>query len=82
MLVEHKRIKLREPFDLWMAALTSRRGVDLKALDIDVIAAAHALSFNGDPFDRAIVATAIVMDLPLITKDEAIVTSRLINIVW
>jgi hypothetical protein len=32
-------------------------------------------SFNGDPFDAVIVATAVLKDLPLITSDQAIVAS-------
>ena len=82
LLLEHGKIKIREPFEHWMAALSSQRGLDVRALDVDVIAAAHLLSFNGDPFDRAIVATAKAMDLPLITRDEAIVNSRLVDIAW
>ena len=54
ILVEHGRIKLRESFQHWAAALVARRGVDQAALDLDVIAEAHRLTFNGDPFDRTI----------------------------
>ena len=82
ILVEHGRIKLREPFQHWAAALVARRGIDLASLDLDVIAEAHRLTFHGDPFDRAIVATAKVMDLPLITSDRVIVESNLVEIVW
>ena len=82
ILVEHQRIKLREPFQHWAAALVARRGVDLASLDLDVIAAAHQLTFHGDPFDRAIVATAKVMDLPLITRDQMIIDANVVDIVW
>ena len=82
LLAQHEHIKLREPFDQWVAALISRRGLDVAALDVGVISEAHRLTFNGDPFDRAIVATARVMDLGLITKDTAIVNANLVEIVW
>ena len=82
ILVEHGRIKLREPFRHWAAALVARRGIDLASLDLDVIAEAHLLTFHGDAFDRTIVATAKVMDLPLITRDSIIVDSKLVDIVW
>ena len=82
LLLEHDKIKLREPFEYWAAALVARRGVDLAALGLDVIAEAHRLKFHGDPFDRTIVATAKLMDLPLITKDQTIVDAKLVDITW
>jgi len=82
LLVQHGRIKLRESFDQWTAALISGRGLDVAALDVDVINEAHRLTFNGDPFDRAIVATARLMDLQLISKDSAIINANVVDIVW
>ena len=82
ILAQHGRIKLREPFHHWAAALIARRGIDLASLDLDVIAEAHRLTFHGDPFDRTIVGTAKVMDLPLITKDQIIVYANVVEIVW
>jgi PIN domain nuclease of toxin-antitoxin system len=82
LLLEHGRLRLREPFEQWAAALIARKGIDLAALGLDVIAEAHRLTFSGDPFDRTIVATAKLMDLPLITKDEAIIKAELVEIAW
>ena len=62
--------------------MVARKGIDMAALDLDVIAEAHHLRFNGDPFDRTIVATAKLMDLPLITKDQLIVNANLVEIAW
>lgn len=82
LLVEHGKIKMRESFDQWAAALIARRGIDLAALDLDVITEAHRLRFHGDPFDRTIVATARVMDLALVTKDQRIVDANVVETVW
>ena len=82
LLLEHDRIRVREPFGEWAAVLAARKGIDLAALDLDVISEAHRLRFNGDPFDRTIVATAKLMDLPLITKDQLIVNANLVEIAW
>ena len=82
LLVEHGKIALRESFQHWASALVARQGFDLAALSLDVIAEAHRLTFHGDPFDRTIVATAILMDLPLITKDQVIVNSGLVEVAW
>jgi PIN domain nuclease of toxin-antitoxin system len=62
--------------------LIAQKGVDLVEFGLDVIVQLHHLRFRGDPFDRAIVATAKLMDLPLITKDEMIVNANLVDIAW
>lgn len=35
-----------------------------------------------DPWDRLIVATARILGVPLVTRDEAITSSRLVDVVW
>ena len=82
LLVEHGRIQLRESFEQWTSALASRDGIDVAALGMDIIVEAHHLRFHGDPFDRTIVAAARVMDLSLITKDQLIIESNLVDIAW
>ena len=37
---------------------------------------------QGDPFDRVIVATALTLQIPLISADRAIRKSRLVETVW
>jgi PIN domain nuclease of toxin-antitoxin system len=76
------RVPLHEPFEDWASALLSQPGFDLAPLDLEVIADAAALGFTNDPFDAAIVATARVKGLPLITKDSAISESGLVDIAW
>lgn len=81
LLVKNGRIRLKQPFDQWAAALVALRGFDLLPLELEVIAEAHNLTFD-DPFDAAIVATARVKDLPLITKDETITDSGMVDVEW
>jgi PIN domain nuclease of toxin-antitoxin system len=63
--------------DLFAAGLSS----DLRLLEITPAIAAGTnelpQNFPGDPFDRAIVATAVVLDLTLITTDPAIRDARI-----
>ena len=42
----------------------------------------QTLSVLPDIHDRLIVATAIELDLPVLTRDEAIAASRLVPVVW
>jgi PIN domain nuclease of toxin-antitoxin system len=37
---------------------------------------------HADPFDRVIVATALRAKVPLVTKDRAVVASKLVPVIW
>jgi len=50
-------------------------------MDIQMVTEAYYYPFP-DPFDSVIMATAKVMDLPLITRDEEISRSRLVEVYW
>ena len=82
LLNKSRRIQLREPFDQWAAALLARRGFDLAPLDLQVVAEAINLTFNDDPFDAVIVATAKIKDLSLITKDVEITNAQVVEVAW
>lgn len=43
---------------------------------------ANELGFTRDPFDGLIVAAARALDLPLITRDEAIRASGAVRVLW
>jgi PIN domain nuclease of toxin-antitoxin system len=46
------------------------------------LAIGHSLNFNRDPFDRLIVATALRLNLPLMTAENEISESRVCEIFW
>lgn len=52
------------------------------SLDIAVAAADLPRSFPGDPMDRLIAATSIVVGIPLVTKDERMLDSGLVETIW
>lgn len=81
-LLKSGRVMLYQPFEQWANYLLAIGGFDIAPLDIEVIAESLRLSFNNDPFDVAIVATARIKDLPLITKDDDITSSQVVDIVW
>jgi PIN domain nuclease of toxin-antitoxin system len=49
---------------------------------IAVAAAELPRSFPGDPMDRLIAATSIVLGIPLVTKDERMLDSGLVETIW
>jgi PIN domain nuclease of toxin-antitoxin system len=81
MLHAKGRIELPMPFPVWLHAAAAPDVVTVLPLDVDVVAALDALppSFDGDPADRLIVATARAHALPLATKDSRIRRSRLVR---
>jgi PIN domain nuclease of toxin-antitoxin system len=50
--------------------------------EIAVAAAELPRSFPGDPMDRLIAATSIVVGIPLVTKDERVLASGLVDTIW
>ncbi len=81
MLLKVGRITLQESYGDWIEHLIAQPGFALAPCDIQVMTEAYYYPF-ADPFDSVITATAKVMDLSLITKDEAIGQSRLVDIYW
>lgn len=76
------QINLRQPFSMWLDELLKQKGFDVVPLDAEIIAEARNYGFNDDIFDAAIVATAKLKDVPLITRDVAITNSGLVDICW
>ncbi|HEU0054691.1 MAG TPA: type II toxin-antitoxin system VapC family toxin [Longimicrobium sp.] len=73
-LVEYGRIHLSHPVQEWLDAALSYPGIELLPLSPTVAVAATTLpeGFHKDPADQIIVATARVLDCPLLTADEKI----------
>jgi PIN domain nuclease of toxin-antitoxin system len=82
LLIKAGQIRLPQPFDQWAAALNSKPGFEIAVLDAAVLQTSLNVTINGDPFDEVIAATALNLDLPLITKDTDITDSGLIEIIW
>ncbi|MDA1313443.1 MAG: type II toxin-antitoxin system VapC family toxin [Acidobacteria bacterium] len=81
MLLRRGRIALKVPFPQWVRRI-AQRGYECAALDVSITIEASRLGFTRDPFDAAIVATALHLDLPLITKDSEITDSGVVPVVW
>src|SRR5438128_583208 len=81
LLIKKRRFELLQPFGLWSKMLLAQAGFELAPLETDAISEAMHLDLR-DPFNAAIVATARIKDLPLITKDQHIVESKTVEIAW
>lgn len=75
-------IKLNESYEDWVEALLALPCFDSGPLDEQVVIEARKHTFNRDVFDAAIIATARLKDIPLITKDQAITDSGAVEVYW
>lgn len=72
MLVQKGRLELLPSVDDWIEKNT-RPPVFLQPLTVEIATLSARLpDFHGDPADRMIVATALVLQQPLVTADRAI----------
>ena len=83
-LAARGRITLdRPPLD-WIHEALAQARVELLSLTpaVAVRAAGLPASFPGDPADRLVVATALIETATLVTKDDRIRRSRIVETVW
>jgi PIN domain nuclease of toxin-antitoxin system len=66
----------------WLRDLLQKPCFEQIPLDAEIIGESRAYNFNNDIFDAAIFATARLSDVPLITKDAAIINSGLVEMSW
>jgi PIN domain nuclease of toxin-antitoxin system len=76
------KVNLREKFDYWADKLLQKQGFEIIHMTTSIIANSVGYNFNNDIFDKVIVASAVEFELPLMTKDNAIIESNLTEIYW
>jgi PIN domain nuclease of toxin-antitoxin system len=80
ILVGQKRLILPMPFEEWVEAAAHPRTVRSVPLSPPIAAGVARLAGTfRDPADRVIVATSETMNVPLLTRDKAIIRSRLVK---
>jgi len=82
ILERKQRIKLNQGFSNWATQILSTKAFGIAPLEPEIITLGTGYNFNNDPFDEIITAFAAFMELPLITKDNAITESGLVEICW
>ena len=82
LLFERGRIRSRLDLDDWHALIAGHAGLPIEPLVWADIREARGLASLVDPFDRLIAATAVRLDVPLLTNDERIRDSGLVRTIW
>jgi PIN domain nuclease of toxin-antitoxin system len=81
LLCKLGKVRLRQTFEQWCRELDGSPGFSIVPLDWLDVREARELPF-ADPFDCFIAGTSIRLESPLITKDSAIVESKILPTVW
>lgn len=82
LLVRKRRIELPVSLDAWLEGIESSERLHVVALDGAIALEADGLQMHEDPADRFIVATALRCKAPLVTRDRAIRSAKLVQVVW
>jgi len=81
LLMEAGRVRLSPSFPEWCRSLERKPTFIIEPLDWMDVDEARAAGYD-DPFDRLIVGTARRLKLPLLSKDERISESGLVEVIW
>jgi PIN domain nuclease of toxin-antitoxin system len=82
LLVRIRRIHIDGSLREFFGALFSNPAYQPVDLTAEHVYLADEIRPNNDPFDALICATAISMELPLITRDQEIEQSGIVETVW
>ena len=79
----HKeRVKLSLPFEEWARAAFASGKYHAAELTADIVYVAQRLYAIAERGDRLIAATAVALDLPLITRDPQIAAAAGVECLW
>ncbi len=81
-LVHLGRVQLPRPFEEWLDDLLGSKVYIPADLTADVVRSAHSLFAIPERGDRLIAATAVALDVPLITRDGEIAACAQVGRLW
>lgn len=82
LLARRGRVDLGGSAREFFSDLFSNPAFQPMELDADQIYLADEARPNDDPFDALVCSAARRLDLPLVTRDQAIAASRLVKVLW
>jgi len=81
-LFESQKVRTDQRFDEWVQQLENHGFFSITELRTSTILKSFELPQIRDPFDRAIIATALDLDIPLISSDTKIEDSEYVALLW
>ena len=78
----YQKGRIKITFDETINRLEKSACFEIAPLSLEILKIADKISKDLEMHDKLIVATAIYYDIHLITKDEHITKSKIINVIW
>ena len=82
MLWQYERLELALPLEAWLEKACAQPKIRLLPITTAIAARLAQLEMHGDPADRIIVATALVHQCKLVTRDDNITVGKLVETIW
>lgn len=82
MLIRRGRLALETPFRQWTEQVLAVPRIEARDLTAQVAVVADSLNMHTDPADRLIVATAMTLEAPLVTKDKTLAPLPFVRPLW
>jgi PIN domain nuclease of toxin-antitoxin system len=83
-LVQLGRLRLDRDVEAWLDQALEESAVSVEPIDVEIAVRSTRIgaAFHGDPADRLIAATAIVLEATLVTADEQLHGCSAVKTVW
>ncbi len=84
MLVKSGRLQLSMKMESWIGGTEALSFVQFVPVDVNISVSSVCLpgKMHKDPADRIIIATALKLDFPLVTRDRKIHQYRHVETIW
>lgn len=84
LLVEHHRLTLPSDLQTWMAAVEAINSMQFIPVDHQIAVASVQLpvGLHKDPADRILVATAMLLNIPIVTADQKMHAYPHVRTIW
>jgi PIN domain nuclease of toxin-antitoxin system len=83
-LMRAGRVEVEGSLAEWLGDALRELSVEVVPIDVQIAARSVRIAenFHGDPADQLIAATAIELDIPLVTSDERLRASPAVHTIW
>ena len=84
MLIKKKRLEVDTTGANFMNLFLQSRSISVQAISPEIaeLSVSFGDDINNDPADRIIAATTIILNAQLVTADQNLIDSKMINTIW
>ena len=84
MLIKKKRLEVDTTAANFINLFLQSRSISVQAISPEIaeLSVSFGADINNDPADRIIAATSIILNAQLVTADQNLIDSQMINTIW